>query len=311
VCWSDCAHRAPRSSRLTTNLQAHAPGSALAWSFPGPCSSVSSPRGDLKGHARPFVRPAMLHTRDPTESRLDSGPHLFSPRHSADQAHGRVGPPICRRVRWHIVTEAGPVWQSRGRVSRSAQRLRGFLAPCFESLPNVPLPTCPFRRLPIHRHHSGSLCWEDLVDSTSWCSMPSGSAEGSQRHALACSGHSMRRPTGSGPQSIAGLALQGTLTKTRGPQATRPDGGQMEEGDGMDGGHGVGGLVADPDPAARRLEGCRVASKFVRQNPGPACDHLPPPPPLGFHPPTLPRFPPLGQDLNRPPPQKPACGQIM
>lgn len=91
----------------------------------------------------------------------------------------------------------------------------------------------------------------------------------------------------------------------------------MEEEEGhsmrwMDGMVGVGGLpslVADPDgpgsPPTGRVPRCLPFQSCVRTQgraraPAITC-RLPSPP--GGIPPTLPRFPPSGQDLNRPPPK--------
>lgn len=116
----------------------HSPGSALppsSFHGPWPVLVIIAQRAHV---ARRFVHPAMLHTRDPTESRLDSSRHLFPPPSFGRPEPWRqdwslVAPPICTGVRWHIVvTEAGQeVWQTRGAESRSAQRLRGFPSLCF------------------------------------------------------------------------------------------------------------------------------------------------------------------------------------
>lgn len=57
----------------------HSPGSALppsSFHGPWPVLVIIAQRAHV---ARRFVHPAMLHTRDPTESRLDSSRHLFPP----------------------------------------------------------------------------------------------------------------------------------------------------------------------------------------------------------------------------------------
>lgn len=146
VCWSDCAHRAPPSSLVSQQICRPLPGlGSAALELPWPMARAC--------HYRFHRHPAMLHTRDPTESRLDSSRHLFPPeppviRPTRALETGLVGPPICTRVRWHIVTEAGqPVWQTWGAESRSAQRLRGFLPLLHVSVSNrCPMSRCP----PVH-----------------------------------------------------------------------------------------------------------------------------------------------------------------
>lgn len=168
----------------------HSPGSALPpSSFHGlwPVLVIIAQRAHV---ARRFVHPALLHTRDPTESRLDSSSHLFPPPvirptraletglvtggtadlHKSEVAYRRHGG-------W-----TGSVADSGGRLGgQSLGQPNGCVASlpsasCFESLPDVPMPTRPLRLLSSHRRHSGCLLLTRLVNSTSFGALPSRNA---------------------------------------------------------------------------------------------------------------------------------------